>query len=92
MLRIFESKSFKKDLKKYAFKSNVLKELEIVLEILAAGKPIPAKYKNHYLHGKFGMYTRVQELHLKPDDLLVYFTIENESITLLAIGSHADLF
>jgi mRNA-degrading endonuclease YafQ of YafQ-DinJ toxin-antitoxin module len=34
----------------------------------------------------------MMELHLRPDDLLVYFKIEKESITLVAIGSHADLF
>jgi mRNA-degrading endonuclease YafQ of YafQ-DinJ toxin-antitoxin module len=32
------------------------------------------------------------EVHLKPDDLLIYLKIEKESITLVAIGSHAELF
>lgn len=34
----------------------------------------------------------MMELHLSPDDLLIYFKIDNESITLVAIGSHAELF
>lgn len=51
--------------------------------------PIPQKYRNHKLTGN---YEGVMELHLKSDDLLMYVKIENISITLVAIGSHADLF
>jgi mRNA-degrading endonuclease YafQ of YafQ-DinJ toxin-antitoxin module len=32
------------------------------------------------------------ELHLRPDDLLIYLKIERKSITLVAVGSHAELF
>ncbi|WP_440617305.1 type II toxin-antitoxin system YafQ family toxin [Cysteiniphilum sp. 6C5] len=34
----------------------------------------------------------IRELHLKPDDLLLYFKVDGESITLLDIGSHASIF
>lgn len=91
-LKIIIANSFKRDLKKYKHKNNVLNELEIVVELLATQQPVPAKYKNHSLLGKFRNHTNVQELHLKPDDLLVYFEIKNESINLIAIGSHAELF
>ena len=52
-------------------------------------KPIPIKYKNHKLSGN---YSNIMELHLKPDDLLLYIKIENKNITLIGIGGHADLF
>ena len=55
-------------------------------------QPLPIKYRNHYLTGKFGEYKNVQELHLLPDDLLVYYKVEHELIVLVAIGSHSELF
>lgn len=67
----------------------MVQELDLVIDLLTNEQPIPKKYRNHMLIGNFdGM----MELHLKPDDLLVYYKIENESITLVAIGSHYDLF
>ncbi|MFN7094304.1 MAG: type II toxin-antitoxin system mRNA interferase toxin, RelE/StbE family [Burkholderiales bacterium] len=91
-LEIIIANSFKKDLKKYKHKNVVLNELQIVVDLLANEKTLPAKYKNHFLIGSFRKYKDVQELHLRPDDLLVYFKIESQSITLVAIGNHADLF
>lgn len=92
ILEVIISKSFKKDLKKYKHNNPVLEELQRVVDLLANEKQLPVKYRNHFLQGKFREYKNVQELHLKPDDLLVYFKVEKESITLVAIGSHADLF
>ncbi len=92
MLDITYSNSFKKDLKKYKHKNDVLNELIKIIDILASEKHIPAKYKNHNLVGKFKQYKNVQELHVRPDDLLVYYKIERKSIVLVAFGSHADLF
>lgn len=91
-LKVVVANSFKKDLKKYRHKNAVLNELEVVIELLSTRQPLPVKYKNHFLVGKFRNHTNVQELHLRPDDLLVYFEIKNESINLIAIGSHAELF
>jgi mRNA interferase YafQ len=91
-LKLVVANSFKKDLKKYRHKKVVLDELELIVELLINQKVLPPKYKNHFLLGKFRNHTHVQELHLKPDDLLVYFEVKNESINLLAIGSHSDLF
>ncbi len=39
-----------------------------------------------------GKYKGIMELHLKPDDLLMYLKVTGESITLVAIGSHSALF
>jgi len=89
MLKILKTTSFKKQLKRYKHNTLVLDELDFIIEVLATEKSIPAKYKNHKLIGNF---EGINELHLKPDDLLIYFKIENESITLVAIGSHSDLF
>lgn len=89
MLELFQTSSFKKYLKKYKHNKNILQELDYIIDLLIREEKIPEKYKNHKLTGNF---SGMMELHLKPDDLLIYFEIKNESITLYAIGSHADLF
>lgn len=92
MLAVTYCSSFKKELKKYRHKPHILDELTKVVKLLASEQVLPAKYKNHNLVGKFRQYNDVQELHLKPDELLVYYKIEDVSIVLVAIGSHSELF
>ena len=53
------------------------------------GLPIPEKCRNYKLTGN---YSGMMELHLKPDDLLVYVQVEGNNIALVVIGSYADLF
>lgn len=66
------------------------KEIDFVVNTLAAGKKLEAKYKNHTLHGK---YKGFQECHIQPDLLLVYYYKEKELIlVLLDIGSHSYFF
>lgn len=89
VLKLLQKPTFKKQLKKYKHDKKVNLELAYIVDLLINEKPIPDKYKNHKLIGK---YNGMLELHLKPDDLLIYVKIENESITLVAIGSHSELF
>lgn len=88
MLKLAYKPSFKKSLKKYKHNDSVLEELDKVIQILVNGQSIPAKYRNHMLKGK---YSGIMELHLKPDDLLMYVKVDGLSITLVAIGSHSEL-
>ncbi len=84
------SKRFKKDLKYYRHDNEVIIELEKVLNILASGKALHAKYNNHRLIGDFNNFF---ECHLKSDVLLVYEIKKAEVIIiLLRIGSHSKLF
>lgn len=89
MLELYQKPTFKRQLKKYKHNKSVMQELDKIVKMLVNGQEIPAKYKNHKLVGD---YVGMMELHLRPDDLLVYFKIENKSVTLVAIGSHAELF
>ena len=52
MLELFKQKSFKKSIKKYKGKDEILKELIAVVELLVNEQPIPTKYKDHELKGK----------------------------------------
>lgn len=61
-----------------------------LLDLLAAGNNLPAKYKDHQLKGKFGVY---RECHLAFDLLVMYERDEvTRTITIMAIGTHDDLF
>ena len=89
MLTLQQTKTFKKCLKKYQHKSTILEELKKIIELLINERSLPAKYRDHELKGQ---YQGCRELHLKPDILLIYITIQNKTITLLALGSHSELF
>jgi len=87
MLEIYRTNKFLKSYKKIRHKKKILEELQSVIELLINQKPIPIKYKDHELKGKF---SGVRELHLGYDDLLLYF-IKNEQnqLVLFDIGTHA---
>lgn len=89
MLKLEETKAFKKCLKKYRHKKAVLEELKTVVYLLLNEQSLPIKYHDHELKGN---YKGIRELHLKPDDLLLYVKIEHETIILMALGSHAEMF
>lgn len=81
---------FKKDLKLMKKRGNDLTLLEEVLSLLANGKPLAEKYRNHTLTGDF---VGCSECHIKPDWLLVYeYDEEILYLYLLRTGSHSDLF
>lgn len=61
----------------------------MIVGLLVSDKPIPAKYRDHEL---IGSYKGIRELHLKPDDLLLYVKIEQEKIILMVLGSHSEIF
>ena len=89
MSRIPKSQSYKKCLKKYRHKKKILEELKKVVELLVSNKPIPAKYLDHELKDN---HKDIRELHLKPDELLLYSKIRQEKIILMASGSHSEIF
>lgn len=67
----------------------MLTELSAVVNLLAIDKPLPGKYQDHELSGR---YKGIRECHLLPDDLLMYYKVEQDELVLVAIGSHSDLF
>jgi len=81
---------FKRDyklLKKRGYDMSLLKE---VIDFLADGIPLPARYVDHNLSGNYNGY---RECHIQPDWLLIY-RIEKDLLVLglTRTGSHSDLF
>lgn len=90
MLKIETHTSFKKDYRRIKRRGYNMALLEEVIRILAEGKSLPLKYRNHTLSGK---YNQFQECHITPDWLLVYIIRQDELILcLMRTGSHSDIF
>ena len=66
--RIVQTGKFKKDLKTAIKRGYNIALLQIVIDILASGQELPAKYKDHRLIGK---YKGWRECHITPDWLLM---------------------
>jgi len=86
--KLFKTNQFKRSYKKLKLTD---KEEEAFIDVvykLLNGIELDKKYKNHFLKGE---YLGFQECHLKPDLLLIY-TIDNDTLKLIDIGSHSQLF
>ena len=90
MLTIKYQSAFKKDYKRIVKRGYDIRLLEEVISILANQEPLPEKFRDHSLLGK---YTGCRECHITPDWLLIYEIDGDELILYLTrTGSHSDQF
>lgn len=90
MYKIAATGKFIKDLKLAKKRGYNLSLLSVVVDMLAAGKPLPEKYKDHNLSGN---YAGCRVCHITPDWLLIYEVDGDELILYLTrTGTHSDLF
>lgn len=61
-----------------------------VINLLAEGKKLDLKYRDHELSGN---YKGTRECHIEPDWLLIY-EYQNDVLVLMLyrLGSHSELF
>ena len=80
----------KKDLKLAKKQNKNLDKLFEVIDILANGGTLDAKYRDHDLTGN---YKGTRECHIEPDWLLIY-EIRGDVLVLMLyrLGSHSELF
>ncbi|MCE2987965.1 MAG: type II toxin-antitoxin system YafQ family toxin [Phenylobacterium sp.] len=90
MLTLERTNQFKRDYKreKSGQHSDIDGELMEVLDLLQAGKRLPASRNDHPLKGQFKGY---RDCHLKPDLVLIYKKSKT-TIKLARLGSHSELF
>lgn len=81
---------FKKDLKLAKKQNKDLDKLFEVVNILADGGTLDARYRDHDLSGS---YKGTRECHIEPGWLLVY-EIRDEVLVLMLyrLGTHSELF
>ena len=81
---------FKKDLKLAKKQNKDLDKLFDVVNVLADGGILDARYRDHDLSGD---YKGTRECHIEPDWLLVY-ELRDEVLVLMLyrLGTHSELF
>ncbi|MBP5693797.1 MAG: type II toxin-antitoxin system YafQ family toxin [Bacteroidales bacterium] len=89
MWKLKLSSQFKKDLKRYKNNPEKLVEVRIVLEQLQNRGTVDSKYKPHTLSGSFKGYC---ECHIENDFLLIWFDKTDNTIVLVRLGAHSELF
>ena len=68
-------------------------ELKQVITLLANDRPLPAKFRDHALAGKWKDY---RDCHVRPDLVLIYRRLDADGenpcrLVLVRLGSHAEL-
>jgi mRNA interferase YafQ len=69
-------------------RGNDMVKLRALLLLLIEGSPLPDRYKDHPLKGKWSGW---RDAHIEPDWLLIYRFMGDE-LQLGRTGAHSDLF
>lgn len=83
---------FKKDYKREAkgpHRATLDADLLAIVSLLAADASLPEKFHDHPLTSN---YTNHRECHLRPDLLLIYKKPDAQTLRLVRLGSHSELF
>lgn len=87
---VLQTSLFKRELKRAAKRGCDIDLLKSLVVILAEGKQLAAKHRDHSLSGKFSGF---RECHITPDWLLIYLVDNGQLVLILTrTGSHSDLF
>ena len=90
MYTVRPTSKFQKDIKRAEKRGYNLSLLAEVVSLLVKGEPLPEKYLDHPLKGK---YKDCRECHITPDWLLVYRKKDDTLFLYLTrTGTHSDLF
>jgi mRNA interferase YafQ len=88
MLKVKDSRQFKKDYKKCVKRGLDMNLLKSVVTTLAIPAALSEKNLDHNLKGN---YKNFRECHISPDWLLIY-RYNGEYLELFRTGTHSDLF
>ena len=88
MLDIAIHKAFTKDIKKAKLNPTNTAKLFLYISLLLNEEDLPAESRDHNLTGN---YQDTREFHIS-GDLLVVYRIEENTLELLRLGTHSQLF
>lgn len=88
MRKVFQARQFKRDLKRQKKRGKSIRELKEVVTLLAEGKDLEEKHRDHPLAG---IWRGSRDCHFEPDWILIY-TQDKENLVLERTGTHSDLF
>lgn len=89
MKDVHYSTAAKKDLKRYRNDLSKMQSLYETLSMIARGIPLPARYRPHTLKGR---YAGCMECHMESDFLLIWVDEMKNTIEVVRIGTHSELF
>jgi mRNA interferase YafQ len=92
MRTISRTAKFRKDYKREAkgkHRATLDADLLAAISFLAMDQALPERFHDHPLSGE---YTNHRECHLKPDLLLIYKKPDDQTLRLVRVGSHSELF
>ncbi len=89
MKNLKPTSQYKKDYKRFRNNPAKLKKLFEILELLHQEKPIPDENRPHSLSGNYAGH---MECHIEGDFLLIWFDPHTDTISLVRLGSHSELF
>lgn len=89
MKTVIRSTRFKKDFKRYINKPEKVEGLRRIVQHLEQTGKVPIEYNPHKLHG---IYESCMECHIENDFLLIWIDEETQTIKLLRLGTHHELF
>jgi mRNA interferase YafQ len=93
MREIEYSASFNRDYRKVKasprHSQDIDSRLAGIVPLLCDDRPLPASNRDHPLAGAWNGH---RECHVKPDLLLIYRKPDKETLHLVRLGSHSDLF
>ena len=89
MKKVRKSSQFKKDFKRIQNNPQKVAALLEVVTKLANGEILPKKMNPHTLSGQYKDY---MECHIGPDYLLIWYDKIADTIELVRLGSHSELF
>lgn len=90
MYDVWMSPRYRRELRRMVRRGYDPEKMEAVVDMLASGAPLPERYQDHPLRGKWQGF---RECHVSPDWLLVYrIEFEKLILALTRTGTHDDLF
>lgn len=88
MKAIFQTRQFKKDLKRIKKRGKDLNKLKEVVSAIAKSEALEERHRDHALSGN---WSGSRDCHIEPDWILIY-RVDEEFLFLERTGSHSDLF
>lgn len=88
MRNVIAVAQFRRDVKLAGKRGNDISKLREAIMLLAAGRPLPERYKDHPLRANWSHH---RDCHIEPDWLLIY-KIDGDDLYLVRTGTHSDLF
>lgn len=80
---------YKKDLRRAVRQGRDTDALDEIVLMLLNDEAIPPKNKDHELTGNWGGH---REVHIEFDWLLIYKKCDTDTLTLVRLGTHTELF